>query len=621
MLDPPNAIADHCPPPFRLRFSTVLFHRNARRRLRSELRATFKLLSEDQLAAAWPSTARLEVQRLDAADRLTVYFVDDTPLLFSTSSRSDGKGARLWPTLYLLHIAPQIIPTIRVHHGVGRKLIGGADLFMPGVIVTEQQQGIGKSWVAANFGKFRMGDMVAIVECGDGAPWYPMALATWSLSSDDLEYRGLKGRGFDVQHTLHDFLWQQGHGNIPSELPASAAEALQSHTADIERAAADAMSAAAAQQRAAAEAQRLAFMEEGPRTIKRLEKALRQVQLLQDKVDRCGLVPNADQRTKLDRSGDMAREIEDVRARLALAMLPPEEAAEDPGNATPELTGGEGTTDTAAAGHPDVVTAARMAVEATADMGPKEQRGGQQDAVEEEAVGPSMDEVLMWSFLLALRESIKNSDLPLLVSTMYAQHVLPASRRLRNGVDLQMKQTSWRKIGPFLADMQTAGIIKVIDVKTGVQHLTAIDRTHTEYLSFDSDAHTCEEQDPAGLATAALQGAGGGAKAQRQWEVPASGTKKIQIATRKRGNKHVTVVRYLARFGLPLDDQLRKDISKKFSGSATYIDDPEKTAGPQLIVQGQYASELGQFLAERFGLPGQHILTEASKGKGKGKGR
>lgn len=588
------------------------------RRIRGELRKAFPLLSDSQLAAAWPGGGKLDVQRLDAADRLTVYFVNDAPLVFSTSGRADGKGVRWWPTLYLLHVAPQIIPTLHVYHGVGRKLVGGADLFMPGVVVRQAGEAIGRSWVQENFGKFRAGDMVAVVEVGDGAPWHPVALATWSLSSDDLEYRGMKGRGLDVKHTLDDLLWQQGHGEIPAERPSSAQEALAAHAASIDQAAADAAEAAAQAKRAAVEAQRLELVAEGPKSIKRLEKTLRQINILQDKVDRCGLVPNDDQRAKLARRAALVSEIEDTRRRVEAAMnpAPPEtcsdlaaaEALDPPaeektppiGNHVAEVEGA-----LTPAGHVGLAKVEEIADSGAAPAEPEP----------EPEPAASMDDVLQWAFLLALREGVKDSHLPLLVSTFYAQHMLPAARRLRYGVELQMKQTSYKKMAPFLKAMQTSGIIQVVDVKAGVQHLVSIDRLHSDYISFDTYAHVADE-------TSSTTGAS--RASEQQWTLPKSGSKKIMIAPKKRGNKHVTVVRYLGRFGLPLDDQLRKDLAKKFSGSVTYVEDPEKTAGPQLIVQGRYPGEVGQFLVDRFGVPPRHFQVEGGKGgKGSkgGKGR
>ena len=70
-----------------------------------------------------------------------------------------------------------------------------------------------------------------------------------------------------------------------------------------------------------------------------------------------------------------------------------------------------------------------------------------------------MDEALVRSFLLALHTTVEDPSLPMLVSTLSAQHVMPAFRRLTQAPDeLNIKQTKWKKLGEFLADMAAQGM-------------------------------------------------------------------------------------------------------------------------------------------------------------------
>ena len=41
------------------------------------------------------------------------------------------------PTLYLVHAAPQLLAATVVYPGVGKNLMRGADLFMPGVVMKD----------------------------------------------------------------------------------------------------------------------------------------------------------------------------------------------------------------------------------------------------------------------------------------------------------------------------------------------------------------------------------------------------------------------------------------------------------------------------------------------------
>lgn len=104
------------------------------------------------------------------------YSVGRDPLFYTADS------SELRPTLYLLQAAPQLMPQLTVYDGVGGKIRGGADLFMPGVVMEEAAAG--KSWVHENFGRFGKGEYRAIREASH---WAPIAVAQWRVASDELE--------------------------------------------------------------------------------------------------------------------------------------------------------------------------------------------------------------------------------------------------------------------------------------------------------------------------------------------------------------------------------------------------------------------------------------------------
>ena len=74
--------------------------------------------------------------------------------------------------------------------------------------------------MSANFGNFNNGDLRAIVEEGS---WAPVAIATWSVSSDELEFRGMTGKGLDLVHSVGDHLWAMGDGVLPAASAPSVA--------------------------------------------------------------------------------------------------------------------------------------------------------------------------------------------------------------------------------------------------------------------------------------------------------------------------------------------------------------------------------------------------------------
>jgi predicted ribosome-associated RNA-binding protein Tma20 len=141
--------------------------------------------------------------------QVCLYLHGNTPLWFTTDEA--GAGVRAHPSLYTLHVAPQIMPAVTVHAGLGKKLLA-TDLFMPGIVITHVCRGsrtapgrviaFGSSalvppqdaedprvdWVTANFGKFRKNDLVAI--CEENA-WAPVAIGSWCVSADELRLMGV----------------------------------------------------------------------------------------------------------------------------------------------------------------------------------------------------------------------------------------------------------------------------------------------------------------------------------------------------------------------------------------------------------------------------------------------
>lgn len=62
-----------------------------------------------------------------------IYSNGSLPICFTTDEASEG--LRLYPSLYMLHRAPQVLPRVIVHDGLGKKLLS-TDLFMPGIILS-----------------------------------------------------------------------------------------------------------------------------------------------------------------------------------------------------------------------------------------------------------------------------------------------------------------------------------------------------------------------------------------------------------------------------------------------------------------------------------------------------
>ena len=114
-----------------------------------------------------------------------------------------------------------------------------------------------------------------------------------------------------------------------------------------------------------------------------------------------------------------------------------------------------------------------------------EKKEGNDDENEEEKksedpnkISPQqMDEYLMEAFLTALRISVKDKDLPIEAGEFLNNHVLACKRE---GVFIEMKGTTYKKVGKFLKDMDKLGIIEFQEAgkKNPTPQVTKINRQH-----------------------------------------------------------------------------------------------------------------------------------------------
>ena len=130
-------------------------------------------------------------------------FGDDArglPVFFS----ADGaETSRLAPTVFLLWKFPDMVPCVHTWGPVSEKVIQGADLMLPGVIVPEETKKL------EEFGK---GDVISIKVKGNP---YPIAVGEAAVSSEEALASGLKGKGVVVFHVYGDELWKASGGAVP----------------------------------------------------------------------------------------------------------------------------------------------------------------------------------------------------------------------------------------------------------------------------------------------------------------------------------------------------------------------------------------------------------------------
>uniref|UniRef100_T1J5Q9 Uncharacterized protein n=1 Tax=Strigamia maritima TaxID=126957 RepID=T1J5Q9_STRMM len=92
-----------------------------------------------------------------------------------------------------------------------------------------------------------------------------------------------------------------------------------------------------------------------------------------------------------------------------------------------------------------------------------------------------MDNLLTKCFLQAWKTSAKKAQLPLLISTFYKSHMMPACPR---GLSLDVKKSSFKKISKFIRQMQQFGIIEVKELSSGVESIVAVNFAHPDIRGY-----------------------------------------------------------------------------------------------------------------------------------------
>uniref|UniRef100_A0AAY5EY37 Eukaryotic translation initiation factor 2D n=1 Tax=Electrophorus electricus TaxID=8005 RepID=A0AAY5EY37_ELEEL len=186
---------------FRVKSNTVI-KGSDRRKLRADVSAAFPSLSADQLGELVPNKEELNIVKIYAhkGDAVTLYVLQKSPIFFQLEKQ-------LYPTVYTLWRYADILPAFTTWPQVVQKLIGGADLMLPGVVVS-----------STGLPDVHQGDCCAISVVSNRAP---VAVGTAALSSSEMISSAMKGKGVNVLHTYMDQLWAFGDKTAPPVIPVA----------------------------------------------------------------------------------------------------------------------------------------------------------------------------------------------------------------------------------------------------------------------------------------------------------------------------------------------------------------------------------------------------------------
>ncbi|KNA13329.1 hypothetical protein SOVF_116050 isoform A [Spinacia oleracea] len=362
-----------------------------KKKLRRSVKEKFSRASDTDVDILLPPKGEITVAKFQ--NRVLVYGVEGGfPMFFDT----DGRGSDIYPTVYALWKAPELLPAFWLKGGeVSRFIIGGADLMFPGICIPPE-----------GFPSFAAGEPWAVKVPGNPSP---IAVGATTMSSSEALKAGLRGKALRITHYYRDYLWESVEGRLvpnagfyedavfpdPSSLPSTASQPSDGDTSADKK--------SDDEEEIDPDAANIVCSEQGPASSSQLDD-------------------------KNDVSEQVASELDGLKV------------VED-----------------------------------------NEVHTENQQSLSTEDVDLLLERCLMQ----ALHTTVKDKDLPMPGSTLWANYVLPCRP---SGITLDIKKSSFKKLSKWLQSKASAGLISVKEDKHKKEVvLFSINRTHADYTSFKPD--------------------------------------------------------------------------------------------------------------------------------------
>ncbi|GFT71452.1 eukaryotic translation initiation factor 2D [Nephila pilipes] len=193
-----------------------------KRRLRSLVETSFPNLSANDINVLIPSKNEMnQVKSMTHSGSIAmIYCSVENPIFFQI-------GERCYPSLYTLWLYPRLLPTVITSNSVLEKIVNGADLMAPGIIIED--------YLISEMGDLKVNDICAVRIIGNKAP---VAVGLALLSKADLCQEGIKGKAISIIHCYKDNLWLSGDQTtlplIPEDEPIDLADKVENMDLDAE---------------------------------------------------------------------------------------------------------------------------------------------------------------------------------------------------------------------------------------------------------------------------------------------------------------------------------------------------------------------------------------------------
>lgn len=188
--------------PFRVKTQTAI-KGSDRKKLRASVGASFSTLTADDLTLVIPAKDEMTVTKIyiHSGDTAVIFSVHKNPVFLELDRC-------LYPTVYTLWKFPHMMLTMTTWPQLLQKLLRGADLMLPGVIVKEEI-------TPSTFKHISKGDSCAVKLNGNLAP---VAVGKMLMSGSDMFDSGMRGKGVRMIHMLGDELWAFGDQSQPPHI-------------------------------------------------------------------------------------------------------------------------------------------------------------------------------------------------------------------------------------------------------------------------------------------------------------------------------------------------------------------------------------------------------------------
>ncbi|KAH3801312.1 hypothetical protein DPMN_154960 [Dreissena polymorpha] len=433
--------------PFRVKSQTSM-KGSDRKKVRVEIQKSFSNLSVEDVNTIIPNKEDVSSVKIhtNTGENAFIYCVNKQPLLFELD-----KQKVLYPTVYLLWRYPDLMERFTTWPPVFKKLVDGADLMLPGLVLR-------LPLTPGSFKHVEKGQVCSVNVVGNRCP---IVVGTTLLSGSDFFDSGMRGKGIHPVHLYGDELWAFGDRSKPPEaeddpLPE---ELYMNHE----------------------EGHEPTEPSDGTGEVKRVEAADNNVH--EAKAD--NVIEPSHKTGNLDRELATDNSVHEVNAEIV-----GEESVEG------EVNGTEAEMTESVQGIHDENIAENWVEEhngdkksSLGDSNNSESGCGDEEIVEgteqltlcSEVETPQpmsteeTDELLEFCFLCSIKASLKKTDLPLATGTFYKNHML---KYCPKGKYLDIKKSSYKKLSKFLQKQQKSGIILVKEVTKGVDAVVEIDKSH-----------------------------------------------------------------------------------------------------------------------------------------------